>query len=108
MNRVDPKSRIPLDDGSCVMIDQTDWNNATRYTWHLVEVGGRLRIVALESLIPTNEPPLFLTRLITEALPGDLVVALNGNVRDCRRNNLAILSVRELAQLDTTQQLTAI
>ena len=100
--------RIRLADGPVVLIDQIDFCRAVSYTWRAVRMGGRECVVALESLVPTTTPPITLARFIARATDGDRVIMLNGNIYDCRRANLAIISTRELAHLEDTLQRTAL
>ena len=101
-------SHVRLDDGSVVLVDPVDLPHVRRFTWRAVAVAGRTLVVALESLIPTTQSPWFLPRFIAGALPNERVVTLNGDARDCRRSNLAILSARELELLEPALQQTAI
>ena len=100
--------RLRLDDGSFVLVDQIDYCRALAYTWRAVRKGGRECVVALESLVPTTTPPIMLARFIASATDGDRVIMLNGDIYDCRRDNLAIISPRELAHLEHTLQRTAL
>jgi hypothetical protein len=100
--------RVRLDDGSSVLVDRLDLCRVRSYTWRAVTMDGRDLIIALESLIPTTQPPTILRRFIAGAQPGERVITFNGDTRDCRRCNLAIVSLRELAHLEYKLQRTAV
>ena len=108
MNDTLETCRVRLDDGSSVLIDHLDLCRVVSYTWRAVRMNGRDQIVALESLIPTTQSPITLSRFIAGAQPGERVIKFNGETRDCRRCNLAIISERELAHLEYDLQRTAI
>lgn len=108
MDDVGTTCRLRLDDGSFALVDQIDFYRAKAYTWRTVRMRGHECVIALESLVPMTVPPITLARFVARATDGDRVIMLNGDIFDCRRDNLAIISPRELAHLEHTLQRTAL
>lgn len=76
--------RIPLTQGKFALIDEDDFEEVSRYRWHVVGVKDD------KPYAMNRVNRLFMHRLITKALPGELVDHRNCDGLDNRRTNLRI------------------
>lgn len=81
---------LELSDGSVAIVDSQDLSLVSSYAWSLPRssasrypVGSRADLGAAETV--------FLHRLIAEAGPEDIVIHLNHDTLDNRRENLAVM-----------------
>lgn len=90
-------SRLPItNDAETILVDDTTFPRLSQFRWYRDRSGnGRPYII-----LPKEDRPahggawrLYLCRLLTRAQPKvHMVQHINGNVLDCRRSNLRLLS----------------
>jgi hypothetical protein len=95
--------QIPLQNGTCALVDDDDYDRLHRFPWFLSGTGYAV------GLVPVNGrfEPVYLHRLILNAGPDRQVDHVNGNKLDNRRCNLRLATPQQNSQNKRVSPLSA-